>query len=95
MPHQGFKKMVRGNMDVICDEAKMDDCAQFIDGFLEVMKEDLEAKRSLRNLWEFMTQQIITNTRGEPASMSRMRKDQQYYTPSEHPLWAILHSRGQ
>ena len=35
MTHQGF------NMDVICDEAKMDDCAQFIDGFLEVMKEDL------------------------------------------------------
>ena len=28
-------------MDVICDEAKMDDCVQFIDGFLEVMKEDL------------------------------------------------------
>jgi hypothetical protein len=40
-PIKGLKKMVRGNMDVICDEAKMDDCAQFIDGFLEVMKEDL------------------------------------------------------
>ena len=33
--------MVRGKMDVICDEARVDDCALFIDGFLEAMKEDL------------------------------------------------------
>ena len=41
-PIQRLKKEVHGRMDVICDETRVDECANFINGFLEVMKEDLE-----------------------------------------------------
>ena len=40
-PIRGLKKEVRGRMDVICDETRVEECAKFIDGFLEVLKEDL------------------------------------------------------
>eukprot|EP00979_Chaetoceros_neogracilis_P007768 scaffold1666_cov238-Chaetoceros_neogracile.AAC.1 len=40
-PIKGLKKEVRGRMDVICEDTRADECAQFIDAFLEVMKEEL------------------------------------------------------